>query len=229
MTARPFRRTLPPSARTRRAAGAAAALTAAALLLAGCGGADSTGSTGHSGHGATSTPAPSASASASADPGEGARNAADTAFAQGMIPHHRQAIAMAELARDRAGSAEVRALAAAIDKEQGPEIATLTGWLTAWGERVPAEEPGGHDGHEGGHAMAGMMSGAEMDRLERASGKAFDRAFLELMVRHHEGAVQMARTELAEGVHRPARTLAESVVASQSAEITRMRKLLDQS
>ncbi|WP_256106440.1 DUF305 domain-containing protein [Streptomyces sp. ODS05-4] len=203
-----------------RAAVPAAALTAA-LLLAGCGGQGQAGSPGHSGHGAATSP----SASASPAPAKGAHNAADTAFAQGMIPHHRQAVEMAGLAADRAASPEVGQLAAAVRKEQGPEIETLSGWLAAWGERVPADGDSGHGGHGG--AMSGMMTGEDMARLEKATGPAFDRAFLELMTRHHEGAVAMARTEKSEGAYPPAKDLADAVIASQSAEITRMKALLD--
>ncbi|MFC8034965.1 DUF305 domain-containing protein, partial [Streptomyces griseoincarnatus] len=114
-----------------------AASGVAALALAACGGSgDDTGSAGHGGHQATesASAAPSAPASAS----QGQHNAADVAFAKGMIPHHRQAVEMAGLAPDRARSAEVKKLAAEIKKAQAPEIEKLSGWLTSWGETVPA-------------------------------------------------------------------------------------------
>ncbi|KIF06344.1 hypothetical protein PL81_08035, partial [Streptomyces sp. RSD-27] len=82
----------------------------------------------------------------------------------------------------------------------------------------PAAEGGGH----AGHSMSGMMTGEEMDRLSKASGKAFDTAFLQLMVKHHEGAVAMARTEQTEGRYQPAKDMAAAIIGSQSAEITRM-------
>ncbi|MYR62584.1 DUF305 domain-containing protein, partial [Streptomyces sp. SID625] len=74
--------------------------------------------------------------------------------------------------------------------------------------------------------MPGMMTDADMDELTELSGDAFDRAFLRMMIGHHEGAVAMARTEQTEGADRAALALAKSVTTSQSAEIGRMRKLL---
>lgn len=201
----------------RRAAAVAAAATAA-VVLAACGGGDDSGS-GHNGHDASA----SARASTSAPAKQGEHNAADVTFAQGMIPHHRQAVEMADLAETRAESADVRKLAAEIKKAQDPEIKTLSGWLTSWGEDVPER---GEGGDHAGHSMAGMMTAEEMTELEKASGKAFDTAFLDMMVKHHEGAVDMAHTEKADGSYRPAKDMADDIITSQSAEITRMNKLL---
>ncbi|MGA5411707.1 DUF305 domain-containing protein [Streptomyces lavendulocolor] len=201
---------------TRPAAAVAAAATAA-LVLAACGGNGDDGGSAHNGH---DTASPSASAPAQ----QGDHNAADTTFAQGMIPHHRQAIEMADLATTRAESAEVKKLAEEIRKAQGPEIKTLSGWLTSWGEQVPAEGAG----HEG-HHMSGMMTAEEMKQLESSSGKAFDTAFLTMMVKHHEGAVAMARTEQTEGMYQPAQDMAQAIITSQSAEIARMNTLLGKS
>ncbi|WP_093802586.1 DUF305 domain-containing protein [Streptomyces sp. Wb2n-11] len=199
---------------TRRAAAVAAAATTA-VVLAACGGGNGS-SAGHDGH---ETSSPSATASAQ----QGEHNAADVAFAKGMIPHHRQAVEMADLAQSRAQSAEVEKLAAEIEKAQDPEIRTLSGWLTAWGEEVPGE---GRDAGHGGHSMSGMMTPEEMDELEKASGTAFDTAFLKMMIKHHEGAVEMAKTERSDGAYKPARDMAGDIVTSQSAEIARMNELL---
>ena len=208
-----------------RRTAAVIAAGAAALALAACGGADdgdTGGSAGHGGHNATA----SASATASAPSSQGKHNAADVAFAKGMIPHHRQALEMAGLAPGRAASPEVEKLAAEIEKAQDPEIRTLSGWLTAWGEEVPAEGAAmDHSGHGAG-AMDGMMTDQEMSGLEDASGEAFDTAFLELMIKHHEGAVTMAEAEQADGAFAPAKKMADEIVTSQSAEIERMKKLL---
>lgn len=201
----------------RRAAAVAAAATAA-LLLAACGGGDNS-SAGHGGHSKNSSP--SASAAAQDD-----HNAADVSFAQGMIPHHRQAVRMAELAETRAGSADVKKLAAGIKQAQDPEIRTLSGWLGSWGEQVPQEDA---SAEHAGHSTAGMMTPDEMDQLEKASGEAFDTVFLELMVKHHEGAVEMARTEQSAGTFQPGKDMAGDIIASQSAEMTRMNKLLAKS
>jgi uncharacterized protein (DUF305 family) len=193
---------------------AVTAAAAAALTLAGCGaGGDSPA--GHSGHTTTS---PSASAPAK----QGEHNAADVAFAQGMIPHHRQAVDMADLALSRAASAEVKKLAEDVKKAQDPEIKTMSGWLTSWDEEVPAEGAMDHSAH----GMGGMMTAEEMDELKNSSGKAFDTAFLEMMIKHHEGAVEMAETEQADGAYQPAKEMAGGIITSQSAEITQMNKLL---
>ncbi|MFZ4186252.1 DUF305 domain-containing protein [Streptomyces pseudogriseolus] len=202
----------------RRSASVAAA-GAAALILAACGGGDSDSSAGHDGHNAASSSAP---ASASASASQGQHNAADVAFAKGMVPHHRQAVEMADLAPSRAQSAEVKKLAADIKKAQDPEIKILSGWLTSWGEEVPAEGAMDHSMHD----MGGMMTEEQMTELENASGKAFDTAFMGMMIKHHEGAVEMAETEQSDGAYAPAKKMAGEIITSQSAEIEQMNHLL---
>ncbi|MFJ1563661.1 DUF305 domain-containing protein [Streptomyces erythrochromogenes] len=207
-----------------RRAAAVVSAGAAAVVLAACGGGDSTG--GHDGHGAAAASAsPSATASAQSPAAQGQHNAADAAFAKGMIPHHRQAVEMADLAPSRARSAEVKKLAEDIRKAQDPEIRTLSGWLASWGEQVPAVGAMDHSAH----GMSGMMTAEQMDRLKNASGAAFDTAFMELMVEHHEGAVAMAKTEQAQGAFPGAKAMADAIVTSQSAEIAQMKKLLGKS
>ncbi|MCX4803180.1 DUF305 domain-containing protein [Streptomyces sp. NBC_01214] len=198
----------------RRATAVAAAATAA-LVLAACGGNGDGAGSAHDGHGSSASPSTPAPAR------QGDHNAADAAFARGMIPHHRQAVEMADLAAARAESAEVKKLAEEVKKAQDPEIKTLSGWLASWGEKVPATD----EGH-GGHTMSGMMTAEEMKQLAAASGKAFDTAFLRMMVEHHEGAVAMSETEQAEGTYRPAKDMAAAIITSQSAEIARMKTLL---
>ncbi|WP_046502555.1 DUF305 domain-containing protein [Streptomyces odonnellii] len=208
-----------------RRAAATAAVTGAVLALAACGGND-TNPSGQAGHGSSHSASASASGTAAA-PGSAsapdtAHNAADTAFAQSMIPHHQQAVEMADLAATRASAAEVMTLAAEIKKAQDPEIKTLSGWLKGWGEQIPAA---GAD--HSGHGMAGMMGEDDMSALESASGAEFDTAFLKLMVKHHEGAVTMSKTEQSQGANPAAKDLAGRIVTAQSAEITRMNGLLD--
>ncbi|MDP3892317.1 DUF305 domain-containing protein, partial [Nocardioides sp.] len=99
---------------------------------------------------------------------------ADVTFAQQMIPHHRQAIEMSELADSRAASPEVTDLAADIKGAQDPEIETMTGWLESWGADVPGDDMSGMDhGDTSSDDMAGMMSEDEMAELAGASGPAF--------------------------------------------------------
>lgn len=194
-----------------------AAITMAAVLLASCSGS----SHGEAGHGGSSPSIPA----------DAAFNATDVGFAQGMIPHHAQAIEMADMAIDKSTNADVLALAREIAATQSPEIATMTGWLESWGQKVPAAD-GSHDmsSHdmEGMDSMMmdGMMSAADMQLLANSSGTAFDRAWLELMILHHEGAVKMARQEVAGGKQPDVKSLAETIIATQQAEIDRMEQLL---
>jgi uncharacterized protein (DUF305 family) len=187
-----------------------------ALTLAACGSSGSSGS-GHSmaGH---SMGAPSMGASSA--PASSGHNSQDVMFAQMMIPHHQQAIVMAKQAATKASSPQVKKLAAQIEQAQDPEIQKMTGWLKAWGASVPS--PGGMQMGEG------MMSEQDMTKLGKLSGKQFDKAFLQMMIKHHQGAVTMAKTEQASGSSADAKALADSIVTSQSAEITTMQHLLAQ-
>lgn len=155
-------------------------------------------------------------------------NDADVAFAQGMIPHHQQAVQMAELAADRAASDEVRQLAEDIEAAQGPEIQAMTDLLEAWGQDVPSGSMDHGDMGSGDPSggMPGMMPEDEMTMLEDADGADFDRMFLEMMIRHHEGAIDMARTEQANGENPDAVALAEKIARDQEAEIAMMKQLL---
>ncbi len=155
-------------------------------------------------------------------------NDADVAFAQQMIPHHEQAVEMAELAETRAESQEVRDLAADIEAAQGPEIETMTGWLEEWGEEVDGDGMSGMDhGEMSSDDMPGMMSEEDMAALEAATGAEFDQMFLTMMIEHHEGAIEMAKTEQAEGEFPDAVALAEDIESAQADEIEAMEALLD--
>lgn len=198
----------------RRACLAAVAVSAA-LTLTACGGDSDAGE---------SAPAKTSSAAKSSADSAGAHNDQDVSFAQGMIPHHQQAVEMAGMVDGRASSAEVKDLAARIEKAQGPEIETMTGWLKTWGEQVPEAMPGmDHSAHSG---MAGMMDSADMEKLKKASGKDFDSMFLTMMIEHHEGAVEMATTEKAKGESPDATAVAGDIITAQNAEISEMKKLL---
>lgn len=152
-------------------------------------------------------------------------NEADVAFAQGMIPHHVQAIEMAELASDRAESDEVKDLAARIEAGQGPEIEVMTGWLQSWGEPVEPDGMDGMDGMDHG-GMSGMMSDEDMTALADADGADFDRQFLEMMAEHHRGAIEMAEVELDEGESPDALQLAQLIMDTQTEEIVEIEELL---
>jgi uncharacterized protein (DUF305 family) len=192
----------------RKTLAAIALLVTAGLTLTACG--DDTGSDARS------------------DDGSSGFNDADVTFAQQMIPHHEQAIEMAQMAPGRASSEEVLSLAQGIEAAQGPEIETLQGWLETWGEEVPASGMGHDDmGHGSAGAMPGMMDGDQMSELMAASGADWDRMFLEMMIEHHEGAIEMATLEADEGESSDAVALAETIISDQQAEIARMQQLLE--
>lgn len=147
-------------------------------------------------------------------------NDSDVTFAHMMIPHHEQAVTMTELAPERAGD-EVQALAEEIQAAQGPEIDRMNTLLESWGqESVQDMEDMDHDD------MTGMMSDEQMTELEEAEGEEFDTMFLQMMIEHHEGAVEMAQTELDEGTNPEARDLAQQIIEDQNTEIEQMNEML---
>ncbi len=178
---------------------------------------------GDSGTPAASPAAPPSSAAASAAP-SAAHNDADIAFVQGMIPHHSQAVDMAKQAQAQAESPQVKALAARIEQAQGPEIAQMRGFLAAWGAPENGGMPGMSQGQMGG--MSGMMTDAQMQQLGQARGAAFDKMFLQMMIEHHTGAIEMARAELTNGQNPEAKQLAQKIIDAQQAEITEMQQML---
>ncbi|GAA0466810.1 hypothetical protein Aca07nite_71930 [Actinoplanes capillaceus] len=202
----------------RRALLSGVALTAAMALTA-CGGDDSPSG---------SETSPATISSADASPSAAVFNNADVMFAQMMIPHHQQAIEMAELAETRAADPEVKDLAGKIKAAQQPEIDTMHGWLTAWdapmpgmsGMSKPATMP------STGHGTSEMMSQDDMAKLEAATGNEFDKLFCTMMIDHHEGAVAMAEDELANGANPEAKAMAQQIVTAQQAEITQMNQIL---
>lgn len=174
-------------------------------------------------------------------------SAQDVAFAGEMLQHHAQALAMVDLTLERPLEADVAALAEQIRDAQAPEIELMTDWLVAWDEPVPAtvrdhslaghgdhspseamaelEGRETHEGHDTG-SMPGMLTSAQLASLEEASDQEFTALWLELMIAHHEGAVEMARAQQATGTFRPAVERAEEIERSQTVEIETMRGLL---
>lgn len=155
-------------------------------------------------------------------------SATEIAFAQSMIPHHEQAIEMADLALSPQAQAspEVQQLAQQIKDAQDPEIAQMTGWLQSWG--APTTMPGGdHSGHDMGHmAMSGMMSAKQMKQLESASGEQFDTLWLEMMIEHHTGAIEMAGQVQSASTNPEVTALAEQIISAQEQEIAQMEQML---
>jgi uncharacterized protein (DUF305 family) len=198
----------------------ASLIITAALGLAGCGNNSNPGSMPSMTH-AAPTAAPSTSATSAAQ-----FNDADVTFATQMIPHHRQAVEMADMAANKATSPAVKQLATAIKAAQDPEIQQMSGWLTSWGKPVPT--PGMHSGHDMSGSMPGMMTEQEMADLGKATGTMFDRMWVQMMINHHEGAVTMAKTEQTAGKDTAAIALAKKIETDQNREIAAMQKLLGQ-
>lgn len=137
-------------------------------------------------------------------------------FAQMMIKHHEQAIEMGKLAADHASSPEVKALAADIVAEQGPEIAEMKSWLTESGSPLEAVHS---------MAMDGLLSDAQMTALSAATGAAFDKLFLTGMIAHHKGAITMAKL-VVDSSNPDAAALAKTMIDSQTEQIAVMEALL---
>ncbi|MBE1876274.1 DUF305 domain-containing protein [Myceligenerans pegani] len=147
-------------------------------------------------------------------------NDADVMFAQMMIPHHEQAIEMADIVLAEPGAdPRIAELATRVKEAQAPEIEELGRWLDTWG----AERTSEHSGHAG---MDGMMSEEDMQMLDDAAGPEANRLFLEQMIVHHQGAIEMARTEIESGQDAGAVEMAQTIIDTQDAEIETMEELL---
>ncbi len=201
----------------KRATLVAPVVALAALGLAGC----------------SSTPDPASTPPAATQSVAG--SATDVAFAQSMIPHHQQAVEMADiaLAPDSGASPEVIALAEQIKGAQDPEIAQMTGWLQEWG--APTSMPGAtdgmagmdHSGHDmGAMTMSGMMTQEQMDQLMSASGTDFDAMWSQMMIEHHQGAIAMAEQVKANSANPEVTQMADQIIAAQQAEIATMQQML---
>lgn len=154
----------------------------------------------------------------------GDANSADVMFAQMMIPHHEQAVEMADLADSRASDPQLLALAGEIRGAQDPEIALMESWLEEWGVPVmPAGEA--MDAH-GSHGMEGMLTGEQLEQLAALSGPEFDTLFAQFMIEHHQGAVAMARDVLATGSDPRVAALAREIIVTQEKEILQLQSFL---
>jgi uncharacterized protein (DUF305 family) len=148
--------------------------------------------------------------------------AADVRFVQGMIGHHAQALEMTALTATRSARDDVKMLARRIEASQADEIRMMQEWLALRGETVP-------DAHAHHATMPGMLTAAEMNQLAGAGGREFDRLFLEMMIKHHAGALTMvdellAQPDAAQDAELSA--FASEVDVDQRAEIARMAAML---
>lgn len=140
----------------------------------------------------------------------------DIMFAQMMIPHHQQAVDMSTLAETHTTNPEILALAKQIKDAQAPEIKQMTAWIESSGAGMDMD----HD-----MGMGGMLTEEQMTALGNAQGADFDKLYLEGMIGHHEGALQMAKM-IENSSNSEAKTLASNVISSQSAEIEKMKQML---
>ncbi|KUI00748.1 DUF305 domain-containing protein [Mycobacterium sp. IS-3022] len=186
---------------------------AAALLVASCSG---NASDGHTEHKQPDEPVISGQPAGF--------NSDDVAFATNMIPHHQQAVELSALVPERSTNPEVKALAEQISAAQEPEIQAMKVLLVQWNENPDSDT--GHGGHGGHGAMQGMVDDATMAKLRSLSGPEFDTLWLESMISHHQGAIEMARAELANGENVDAKRLAQTMVDTQQAEIDQMNRML---
>ncbi|MGQ1796886.1 DUF305 domain-containing protein [Kocuria oceani] len=216
---------------------------AAVLALAGCGNGQEaeTPATGGASPAADATPTgstptgstPTANTSTGSAPASGAateisgeHNDADVMFAQMMIPHHEQAVQMSEILLGKDGvPQDVRDLAERVAQTQEPEIEQMQAMLTAWdAPATPDESATAHGGHG-----SGMVDEQGMNWLREAEeGPEAAGLYLEQMIRHHEGATEMARDEVEEGSNPEAVELAGEIVEAQEAEIEEMRTMLEE-
>ena len=173
-----------------------------ALGLAGCGEADST------------APAPRAE-DARTERRKVAGNGIDRAFVTEMVPHHRSAVEMAELARRHGDRTQVRQLAEAIIATQTAEISQMQSLDRNLADAGVSRRSLNLSAHE---------MGTHMDPAVLKAARPFDRAFLDLMITHHEGAIRMARIQLARGRNPAIRRLAGAIVDAQATEINRMHQ-----
>jgi uncharacterized protein (DUF305 family) len=156
---------------------------------------------------------------------------ADVRFMQDMIAHHAQAVVMARWAGTHQARSDVKVLAERVDVSQRDEIALMQRWLRERRERVPEVEHAlaGHAMPHNGALMPGMLSAAQLARLDSARGAAFDHLFLTSMIQHHQGALAMVRQLFAApgaAQHSSVYRLASDIEADQSTEIDRMQRVL---
>ncbi|GGD76215.1 DUF305 domain-containing protein [Microbacterium murale] len=179
--------------------------------------------------GCTDASAPTDGATTSSEAPDSTATEADEMFVTMMIPHHEQAVEMSDivLAKDDLDP-QVAELAQQIKDAQGPEIDRMLGWLQDWGVEYDPDASGGMDHGSMGDSMDGMMSEEDMTALEEADGATAGRLFLEQMIMHHEGAVDMAETALEDAQNPDVLELAQQVIDDQTAEIATMKDLLTQ-
>jgi uncharacterized protein (DUF305 family) len=156
----------------------------------------------------------------------------DAGFARDMSTHHTQAVVMAGYTRLHTTNASVLLMANDIYDEQTFQIGEMQGWLDSWGLTRSTTLPtmGWMQGHslDSDGLMPGMATPAEISQLQSLTGNALDVDFLQLMIRHHQGGLQMAQYALDHASESYVRNLANQMLQTQSSEIISMEQLLRQ-
>lgn len=197
------------------------------------------------GTGGPESPAASTATPAGAQPPTGPHDQADITFVVQMVPHHEQGLEMADLALELSDDAEVLDLAQRIKDSQAPELLTMKGWLAGWGPTatIPPATPTDAASPDVAATPAapgaptdpvtpatpaadhGMMTTEEMDTLAASTGEEFDNLWVDMMIRHQQGAVTMADTVLDSGRNPEVEDLAETIRQTQAAELRELREL----
>jgi uncharacterized protein (DUF305 family) len=173
------------------------------------------------------------SALSATTPGE---TSAEAGFARDMQVHHQQGVELALIVRNASDDPAVRLLADDIAATQAQQSGQLAGWLNVWGLPQYGAEPamswmargGAHQSHAPGEPMPGLATPEQLAALKAASGRDADRLFLELMIAHHRGAVEMADALVERSQHPVALAFANAVITSQRSEIELMQSMLDE-
>jgi uncharacterized protein (DUF305 family) len=197
--------------RTRRVLALTATVLVTAVGLGGCGSESETPST------TPTTPI----AQHSGGPVAGPHNDLDVEYASSMFTHARQAVELATMAQSKSRDEKVKALAARIQTQQSPYMATLGGWLSGWGSQAPGlggeqSEHADHDGH---------LSDTEITKLGGLSTARFDQQWAKTMIKHHQGAITMSKKIQEMGANPEVKKFAQQIVTTEEAEIEELRAI----
>lgn len=219
----------------RRPAAPFALALALALTIGGCSSAEPTGPTATSPDapvlqpGAPGEPNTSLSGTSAVATPKVTHNDADVTFLQDMIVHHAQAIVMSDLVKGRLEDTQVSGIARRIRAEQKPEMKGMAATLTSWGEKVPIEATNPTLGSRAGHSkhakMPGMATQEQLDALSSAKGADVDRLYLDLMTKHHEGALTMCKTLGDKGSDERTSELGDEITVVQQKQIDQMKAM----
>lgn len=154
-------------------------------------------------------------------------NRADVTFLQDMIVHHAQAVVMGDLVKGKLTDSQVAGIASRIRDEQKPEMKGMSTTLKSWGEKVPVEATNPTLGSRAGHShhakMPGMATQAQLDTLATAKGVDIDRLYLDLMIKHHQGALAMCKTLGDKGSDERTSELGDDINVTQQKQIDQMK------